>query len=119
MEKQSMLTAGSVLSPGKVIPAGQVWSGMPAKYIRNILPAEIEANEKLVRENRKLATAHGTESNKGWLEIEEDEFNHEQTVQRSEYYYKRLTPEEMSFKLGEQQNHTVPGRIFDSPLNKK
>lgn len=93
MEKQAMLTAGSILPYGKVVPAGQVWSGAPAKYVRNILPAEIEANEKLVRDNRKLATAHATESNKGWLEIEEDEFNYEQTVFRSEYYYKRLTPQ--------------------------
>ena len=46
-----------------------------------------------------------------------NEYDYEQESERSEYYYKRLTAEELSYKLGEQQGHTFPGRIFDSPLN--
>lgn len=29
-----MLGAGALLSPGKVIPAGEIWVGRPAKYLR-------------------------------------------------------------------------------------
>jgi len=136
--KQSILAAGSVLPMGSSVPAGQVWSGSPAAYLRDVTAVDIEAVDKLVRENRNLASAHARELSKSWLEIEEDKFDYEQTIGRNEYYYKRLTPEvssilyrdlaniitnclnylqEMSFKLGEQGNHTIPGRIFDSPLN--
>ena len=71
-------------------------------FFRDILPTEVEAMEAVVTANRKLSCVHAEEMSKGWLQIEEDEYNYEQQVHRSEQYYKRLTPEEMSYKLGEQ-----------------
>lgn len=81
------------------MPADQIWSGSPAKLVRDVSKAEVEAVAKIVRENRKLATAHAHESSKGWLEIEEDEEAYEQNAERSEYYYKRLTPEVHIFNI--------------------
>lgn len=41
MEKHSMLAAGSLLTPGKVVPSGQLWSGRPARYMRDLTAEEI------------------------------------------------------------------------------
>ena len=41
METQSMLAAGSLLTPGKVVPSHQLWAGRPARYVRDLTPEEI------------------------------------------------------------------------------
>ena len=38
----AMLAAGALLSPGKSIPAGEIWVGRPAKFLRKQDPAQIE-----------------------------------------------------------------------------
>jgi len=119
MEHKSMVTIGSIVEPGSVVKSGEVWSGAPAKKIRAMLPAEIEATSKKVEESVLLALDHAAEIAKTWQQIEQDEYDHEQDVERSEYYYKRLTAEQLSYKLGEQGGHMFPGRIFDSPLNQE
>ena len=45
MQQKSMLAAGSVLPAGAVVKTGEVWGGSPAKFLRNILPSELENNE--------------------------------------------------------------------------
>jgi len=42
IETGSMLAAGALLSPGKRIPSGQLWAGQPARYVRQLEPAEVE-----------------------------------------------------------------------------
>src|SRR5690606_30035306 len=41
IEGDAMLAAGAMLTPGKHIPSGQLWSGRPAKYMRDISEANI------------------------------------------------------------------------------
>lgn len=41
METQSMLAAGSLLTPGKVVPSHQLWAGRPARYVRDLTVEEI------------------------------------------------------------------------------
>lgn len=41
METQSMLAAGSLLTPGKIVPSHQLWAGRPARYVRDLTPEEI------------------------------------------------------------------------------
>ncbi len=36
VESFAMLAAGSLLSPGKRVPKGQLWAGRPAKYMRDL-----------------------------------------------------------------------------------
>jgi len=50
MESDSMLAAGAMLTPGKVIPSGELWAGRPAKLMRLLSPEEIVSN--------KAQTAH-------------------------------------------------------------
>ncbi len=114
LEKNAFLAAGSILSPGKTIPAGQVWSGMPAKFTRNLTPSEISSLERLVEENKSTAIEHAEENAKSWQEIEFDEFEYEEKKYRPDDYFVRLSPEQISFRAGEVEGKPVPGRIFDS-----
>lgn len=36
IESDGMLAAGAMLTPGKTIPARQLWSGRPARYLRDL-----------------------------------------------------------------------------------
>jgi carbonic anhydrase/acetyltransferase-like protein (isoleucine patch superfamily) len=58
IESFGMLAAGALLTPGKRIPAGQLWAGRPAKYVRDLTPAEREANLAGVFHYVDLAKAH-------------------------------------------------------------
>ncbi len=40
VEGYAMLAAGALLAPRKVIPAGQLWAGTPAKFLRELTPAD-------------------------------------------------------------------------------
>ena len=41
VESFGMLAAGSLLTPGKRVPKGQLWSGSPARYMRDLKDEEI------------------------------------------------------------------------------
>lgn len=42
VESGGMLAAGAVLTPGKIVPAGQIWAGNPAKFFRELKVEEAE-----------------------------------------------------------------------------
>lgn len=44
IESGGMLAAGALLTPGKRLPAGQLWTGRPARYQRDLSEAETESN---------------------------------------------------------------------------
>lgn len=46
IESDAMLAAGALLSPGKRIPAGQLWVGRPAKYLRDLTEDERAGNRR-------------------------------------------------------------------------
>ena len=78
---------------------------------------EIAAIEEKADENIALAKLHAEETSKTWQQVEDELEDYEQESQRSDYYYKRLTTDGKSYKLGEIEAHTVPGRVFDSPIS--
>lgn len=41
LEDCSMLAAGSLLTPNKVVPTGQLWGGSPARYMRDLTEEEL------------------------------------------------------------------------------
>jgi len=45
IESDGMLAAGAMLTPGRRIPAGQLWSGRPAKYMRDLTEEDIRRNQ--------------------------------------------------------------------------
>lgn len=58
IESDGMLAAGAMLTPGKCIARGQLWSGRPAKYMRDLTPEEIMRNRKGVAGYVEHAAAH-------------------------------------------------------------
>jgi carbonic anhydrase/acetyltransferase-like protein (isoleucine patch superfamily) len=58
IESFGMLAAGALLTPGRRIPAGQLWAGRPAKYVRDLSEAERAANLAGVHHYVALAGAH-------------------------------------------------------------
>lgn len=58
IESEAMLAAGALLTPGKRIPAGQLWAGRPAKYVRNLTPADLAGHAEGVAHYVQLAKAH-------------------------------------------------------------
>ena len=41
VEGQSVLAAGSVLAPGRLVPRGQLWAGAPARFVRDLTTDEV------------------------------------------------------------------------------
>jgi carbonic anhydrase/acetyltransferase-like protein (isoleucine patch superfamily) len=58
IESDAMLAAGAMLTPGKRIPAGQLWAGRPAKYVRDLSPQELAGQREGVAHYVALAKAH-------------------------------------------------------------
>jgi len=58
IESFGMLAAGAMLTPGKRIPAGQLWAGRPARYLRDLTGAERDANLAGVFHYVELGKAH-------------------------------------------------------------
>ena len=58
IEGDAMLAAGAMLTPGKVVPAGQLWAGRPAKYVRDLTPADIAGMRAGVAHYVELARRH-------------------------------------------------------------
>lgn len=44
IERGAHILAGSVVPPGRLIPAGQVWGGNPIAFVRNLTESEQVAN---------------------------------------------------------------------------
>lgn len=58
IESDAMLAAGAMLTPGKRIPAGQLWAGRPARYVRDLTDAERAGRQAGVDHYVALARAH-------------------------------------------------------------
>ncbi|HEX8192829.1 MAG TPA: gamma carbonic anhydrase family protein [Allosphingosinicella sp.] len=58
IESDAMLAAGAMLTPGKTIPAGQLWAGRPAKYVRDLTAADIAGMRSGVAHYVELAKRH-------------------------------------------------------------
>jgi carbonic anhydrase/acetyltransferase-like protein (isoleucine patch superfamily) len=42
VETDAMLAAGSLLTPGKRVPGGELWAGRPARHVRELRPDELQ-----------------------------------------------------------------------------
>ena len=58
IESDAMLAAGAMLTPGKRIPSGQLWSGRPARYVRDLTPDQIAGMQKGTAHYVDVAHAH-------------------------------------------------------------
>ena len=64
IEDFAMLAAGSLLTPKKRVPSGQLWGGRPARYMRDLTPEDIDMIKKSAPHYVKLGQDHKVEINK-------------------------------------------------------
>jgi len=58
IERDAMLAAGGLLTPGKWIPRGQLWAGRPAVYVRDLTDRDIARNRAGAAGYVELAKLH-------------------------------------------------------------
>jgi len=58
IESDGMLAAGALLTPGKVVPSGQLFAGQPARFMRELQPEEIRASAERAAHYVELAQAY-------------------------------------------------------------
>lgn len=58
IESTGMLAAGAMLTPGKRIPAGELWGGRPAKKMRDLRADELAFNVESAAHYVDVARAH-------------------------------------------------------------
>jgi len=63
IEGDAMLAAGAMLTQGKRIPAGQLWAGRPAKYVRDLSDADRAGMQMGVAHYVALAKLHAAALN--------------------------------------------------------
>lgn len=59
VERHAMVAAGALVTPGKVVRAGELWAGSPARKMRDLTPGEIE--------NIHVSAAHYCELARSYL----------------------------------------------------
>ncbi|GMF19409.1 unnamed protein product [Phytophthora lilii] len=69
---KSIITAGSVVTYGKQVPSGQLWSGVPARYLRDLTAEEMQFMQQCSAEYTQLAEQHAEECAKSFEEYEAD-----------------------------------------------
>lgn len=67
IRKGSIVAAGSVVPPRTEVPSGQVWAGCPAKYLRDLEPAEAAFLSHSADSYANLATQHWLENTKTYM----------------------------------------------------
>lgn len=55
VESDAMVAAGALVTPGKRVPARQLWAGRPARFKRDLTDEEVAANVQTARGYRRLA----------------------------------------------------------------
>ena len=64
VESFAMLAAGSLLTPGKRVPSGQLWGGSPARYMRDLTPEDIANIKRSAPNYVELGQEHKAEISK-------------------------------------------------------
>ena len=55
VESQAMVAAGALVTPGKRIPARQLWAGRPARYVRDLTEAQLAEMDERTQHYVELA----------------------------------------------------------------
>jgi carbonic anhydrase/acetyltransferase-like protein (isoleucine patch superfamily) len=58
VESGAMVAAGALVAPDKVVRSGQLWGGVPARFMRELSEADRAAGPYIVAHYRELAAEH-------------------------------------------------------------
>ncbi|GER35557.1 gamma carbonic anhydrase 2 [Striga asiatica] len=86
VEKHAMVAAGSLVRQNTRVPAGEVWAGNPAKFLRKLTDEEIEFISQSATNYINLAKVHAAENSKSFDEIELEKLLRKKYAKRDEEY---------------------------------
>ncbi len=88
VERHAVVTPGSFVPENQVIPTGQLWSGTPAAYVRDLTAEEIDIIKDSTVEMLELAEAHAFECEKTFeeMQLEKEELEFEERKKSPHYY---------------------------------
>lgn len=72
VEKGAMVAAGALVSANTRVPAGQIWAGSPARFLRELSPQESAFISKSAENYANLARDHAEETSKSLLEVAQE-----------------------------------------------
>lgn len=58
LEKGCAIGPNSVVPPGRIIPAGQLWAGNPVEYVRDLEKSEIHSTNNYIKQQFSIAQDH-------------------------------------------------------------
>jgi carbonic anhydrase/acetyltransferase-like protein (isoleucine patch superfamily) len=96
VQKHAIVAAGAVVSPKTIVPSGQLWSGIPARYERDLTLDEISQIGYMLSDTADLAYVHAEEQIKPWEQIVEEAETLEENQNRNPHYC-QVTPEKVCF----------------------
>ncbi|CAI0436120.1 unnamed protein product [Linum tenue] len=86
VEKHGMVAAGALVRQNTRIPAGEVWGGNPAKFLRKLTDEEMAFIAESAANYSNLAQVHATENAKPFDEIEFEKMLRKKFANRDEEY---------------------------------
>lgn len=119
VSKGAVLAAGALAPPRCVVPAGQVWAGTPAAYVRDVTSAEAAAAAAAGAHTARLAASHAAECAKPYTVIEHERLEREDAFQRDPEVHhtpQKLTPDGRLLDPADVEGYGTPGRVFSDDL---
>ena len=94
VEKHAVVAPGSIVTMGTTVPSGQLWAGVPARFVRELTEEEIASIDATEMETAELSEAHGDEHAKGVDQFVLEELMHKDDEARDPTFGKRLEPDD-------------------------
>ncbi|KAL2236298.1 gamma carbonic anhydrase 1, mitochondrial [Sesamum indicum] len=86
VEKHAMVAAGALVRQNTRIPAGEVWGGNPARFLRKLTEDEIAFISQSAINYANLAQVHASENAKGFDKVEFEKVLRKKFASRDEEY---------------------------------
>jgi carbonic anhydrase/acetyltransferase-like protein (isoleucine patch superfamily) len=90
VEKGAIVAAGALVTQNTRVPAGQIWAGSPAKFLRNLSGEERSFLAKSADNYAHLGAIHAEENGKSFSEIEGDKEFRKKLSEHSDDYDSHL-----------------------------
>ncbi|KAL0448302.1 UNVERIFIED_CONTAM: Gamma carbonic anhydrase 1, mitochondrial [Sesamum latifolium] len=86
VEKHAMVAAGALVRQNTRIPAGEVWGGNPARFLRKLTEDEIAFISQSAINYANLAQLHASENAKGFDKVEFEKVLRKKLARQDEEY---------------------------------
>eukprot|EP00951_Prasinocladus_malaysianus_P012985 scaffold97581_cov46-Prasinocladus_malaysianus.AAC.1 len=87
VEAGAIVGGGSLVTSGTTVPTGQIWTGNPARFLRDVTAEEASFLEHAAEHMNAVAAGHAAENTKTFEEVlVDDEAREEQLTTDADFY---------------------------------